>query len=133
MINKVIFGGRLGRDVEMRYLPSGDAVANFSIASSEKWRDKQSGDMKEETEWLRCNAFGKLAEICGQYLKKGSLVYVEGKLKTRKWTDKDGVEKQSTECKVEVMKMLGGKDDNQQAAPSKPAQDFYDLDSDIPF
>ena len=110
MLNKVQFIGHLGRDPEVRYLPNGDAVCNFSVASTERWKDKSTGEMQERTEWLRCNAFAKLAEICGQYLLKGSLVYVEGSLQTRKWVDKEsGQEKFATECKLVGMKMLGGK------------------------
>lgn len=155
MLNKVQFIGYLGRDVELRYLPSGAAIANFSVASTEKWKDKGSGEMQERTEWLRCNAFDRLAEICGEWLKKGSLVYVEGNLQTRKWTDKDGIEKYSTECRLSQMKMLGGKlkdadgegdSTTQQQGPAphqragkpqvaKPdtGTGFDDMDDDIPF
>ncbi len=114
MLNKIQFIGHLGRDPEVRYTQSGLAVCNFPVASSEKWTDKHTGEKVEETEWLRCSAFDRLAEICGEYLKKGSLVYVEGKLKTRKYTDKDGIERYSTECAVREMKMLGGRPDNDQ-------------------
>lgn len=112
MLNKIQFIGHLGRDPEVRYTQSGLAVCNFSVASSEKWKDKHTGEKMEETEWLRCSAFDRLAEICGEYLKKGSLVYVEGKLKTRKYTDKDGIERYVTECAVREMKMLGGRPEN---------------------
>ena len=91
-INKVIIVGNLGKDPEMRSFPNGDQIANVSIATTDRWKDKTSGEMKEATEWHRINFNGRLAEIVGQYLKKGSLVYVEGSLRTRKWTDKDGVE-----------------------------------------
>ena len=90
-VNKVILVGNLGRDPEVRYLPNGDAVANIAIATTDKWKDKQTGEAKEQTEWHRVSFFGKLAEIAGQYLNKGSQVYIEGKLQTRKYTDKDGV------------------------------------------
>ena len=109
MLNKIQFIGHLGRDAELRNLPSGVAVCNFSVASTERWKDKQTGEQQEKTEWLRCNAFDKLAEICGEYLRKGSLVYVEGSLQTRKFNDKDGNEQTSVECKLVSMKMLGGK------------------------
>jgi single-strand DNA-binding protein len=107
-INKVILVGNLGSDVETRYMPSGDAVCNFSIATTDKWKDKASGEMKESTEWHRCTVFGKLAEICSEYLKKGSSVYIEGSLKTRKYQAQDGTDRYATEIKVEKMQMLGG-------------------------
>ena len=114
-LNKVQLIGNLGRDPETRYMPSGDAVTNFSIATTEKWKDKQSNEMKEATEWHRISMFGKLAEIAAQYLKKGSQVYIEGSLKTRKWTDAAGVEKYSTEIKADTMKMLGGRPEGGQS------------------
>ena len=149
-VNKVIIVGNLGRDPEIRYMPSGDAIATLAVATTDKWKDKASGEQKEATEWHRISAFGKLAEIMGQYLKKGSQVYVEGKLKTRKYTDKDGVEKYSTEIVCDTMQMLGSKQEGgdsspaprqsassqsrQAAAPAgKPAPDFSDMDDDIPF
>ena len=146
-INKVILVGNLGRDPEIRYMPSGDAIATLAVATTDKWKDKASGEQKEATEWHRISAFGKLAEIMGQYLKKGSQVYIEGKLKTRKYTDKDGVEKYSTEIVCDTMQMLGGNKQEgdsapaprqQQAAPqqrqaAKPAPNFSDMDDDIPF
>ena len=92
-VNKWIGIGNLGRDPEMRYTASGEAICNFSIACTENWKDKQTGEKKEMTEWVRISFFGKLAEIAGQYLKKGSQVYIEGSLRTRKWTDKDGQER----------------------------------------
>jgi single-strand DNA-binding protein len=107
-VNKVILIGNLGRDPEMRYMPSGDAVANFSIATTEKWKDK-SGEMQEQTEWHRIAFFGRQAEICGEYLRKGSAVYVEGRLQTRKWTDKDGNERYTTEVRGDRMQMLGAR------------------------
>ncbi|MCE7504682.1 single-stranded DNA-binding protein [Polynucleobacter sp. IMCC30063] len=108
-VNKVIIVGNVGRDPETRYLPSGDAVTNISVATSDRYKDKQTGEMKETTEWHRVAFFGKLAEIAGQYLKKGSQVYVEGSLRTRKWTDQSGQEKYSTEIRAETMQMLGSK------------------------
>lgn len=108
-INKVIIVGNLGRDPEMRTFPSGDQVANVTIATTDKWKDKQSGEMKEATEWHRVVFNGRLAEIVGQYLRKGSQVYVEGSLRTRKWTDQSGVEKYSTEIRADQMQMLGGR------------------------
>jgi single-strand DNA-binding protein len=108
-VNKVIIVGNVGRDPETRYMPSGDAVTNISVATSDRYKDKQTGEMKETTEWHRVAFFGKLAEIAGQYLKKGSQVYVEGRLRTRKWTDASGQEKYSTEIVAETMQMLGGK------------------------
>ena len=108
-VNKVIIVGNLGRDPEMRTFPSGDQIANVTIATTDKWKDKQSGEMKEATEWHRIIFNGRLAEIVGQYLRKGSQVYVEGSLRTRKWTDKDGVEKYSTEIRADQMQMLGSR------------------------
>ncbi len=106
-VNKVIIVGNLGRDPETRYLPSGDAVSNINVATTDRYKDKTTGEMKEATEWHRISFFGKLAEIAGQYLKKGSQVYVEGSLRTRKYTDKDGIEKFATEIRGETMQMLG--------------------------
>ena len=108
-VNKVILVGNLGRDPEIRYLPSGEPVANITIATSSKYKSK-TGEMVEETEWHRITFFGKLAEIVGQYLKKGRPVYVEGRLKTRKYTDKDGVEKYATDIIANEMQMLGGRE-----------------------
>ena len=108
-VNKVIIVGNLGRDPEMRTFPSGDQVANVTIATTDKWKDKQSGEMKEATEWHRVVFNGRLAEIAGQYLRKGSQVYVEGSLRTRKWTDQAGVEKYSTEIRADQMQMLGSR------------------------
>jgi single-strand DNA-binding protein len=145
MLNKAQIIGNLGRDPEVRYLPSGDAVANISVATTEKWKDKASGEMKEHTEWHRISFFGKQAEIAGQYLKKGSTVYVEGKIQTRKYTDKDGAEKFATEIKGEVLKMIGGKAEQgeQQSPKAAPARQpqrqapapsgFDDMDDDVPF
>ena len=108
-VNKVILVGNLGRDPELRTFPSGDQVANVTIATTDKWKDKQTGEMKEATEWHRVVFNGRLAEIVGQYLRKGSQVYVEGSLRTRKWTDQAGVEKYSTEIRADQMQMLGGR------------------------
>ena len=161
-VNKVIIVGNLGRDPEMRSFPSGDRVANVTIATTDRWKDKTSGEMKEATEWHRVVFNGRLAEIAGEYLRKGSQVYIEGSLRTRKWTDKDGVAKYTTEIRADQMQMLGkregmggpsGDDDGgydnaprraaapsrapapaaQRPAASKPASGFDDMDDDIPF
>ena len=111
-VNKVILVGNLGQDPEVRYMPNGGAVANITLATSESWRDKATGEQKEKTEWHRVVLFGKLAEVAGEYLRKGSQVYIEGALQTRKWTDQAGVEKYTTEVVVNVggtMQMLGGR------------------------
>lgn len=108
-VNKVIIVGNLGKDPEIRYLPSGDAVANITVATTDRYKDKQTGEAKELTEWHRINFFGRQAEVAGQYLRKGSQVYVEGSLRTRKWTDKDGQEKYSTEIRADNMQMLGSR------------------------
>ncbi|WP_375057100.1 single-stranded DNA-binding protein [Zobellella sp. DQSA1] len=111
-INKVILIGHLGQDPEVRYMPNGNAVANITLATSETWRDKQTGEQKERTEWHRVVFFGKLAEIAGEYLRKGSQVYVEGRLQTRKWQDQGGQDRYTTEVVVDmggVMQMLGGR------------------------
>lgn len=113
-VNKVIIVGRLGQDPEVRYAPSGAAFANLSVATSEQWRDKATGEQKEQTEWHRVVLSGKLAEVAGEYLRKGSEVYLEGKLRTRKWTDQAGIEKYTTEILVGVggtMQMIGGRQD----------------------
>jgi single-strand DNA-binding protein len=109
-INKVILIGNLGRDPEVRYTPSGAAVCNLTLATSRSWKDKTSGDKVEETEWHRVVFYDRLAEIAGEYLKKGRSIYVEGRLKTRKWQDKEGVERYTTEIVAEEMKMLGGRE-----------------------
>lgn len=108
-INKVILIGNLGQDPEVRYTQSNTAIANISIATSETWKDKQTGENREQTEWHRCVAYRRLAEICGEYLKKGSKVYVEGRLQTRKWQDKDGVERYTTEIVINDLQMLDGR------------------------
>ncbi len=155
-VNKVIIVGNLGRDPEMRTFPSGDQVANVTIATTEKWKDKQSGEMKEATEWHRVIFNGRLAEIVGQYLRKGSQVYMEGTLRTRKWTDQQGTERYATEIRADSMQMLGGPRDDgghqghapapaprqqRQAPPQarspvpppRASSGFDDMDDDIPF
>src|SRR6059058_580250 len=109
-VNKVILIGNLGRDPEVRYTPSGSAVCNVSVATTRSWKNKDSGDKVEETEWDRVVFYDRLAEIAGEYLKKGRPVYVEGRLKTRKWTDKDGAEKYTTEIIATEMQLLGGRE-----------------------
>ena len=123
-VNKVIIVGNLGGDPEVRYMPSGDAVANLTVATSESWKDKATGEQKEKTEWHRVAIFGKLAEIAGEYLRKGSQVYLEGQLQTRKWQDQQGNDRYSTEIVLQgfngVMQMLGGKSDGgQQQQPQQ--------------
>ena len=152
-VNKVILIGNLGRDPEVRYAPSGSAICNVTLATSRQWKDKTSGERQEETEWHRVVFYDRLAEIAGEYLKKGRPVYVEGRLKTRKWTDKDGVEKYTTEIVADQMQLLGsregmgeggGEGGGMRSAPasrpaaSKPAAQksstgFDDMDDDIPF
>lgn len=139
-INKAIILGNLGKDPETRYAPSGAAITSFSIATSETWNDKQSGEKKEKTEWHNITAFGKLAEICGQYLKKGSKVYIEGKITTDKWQDKDGNDRYTTKIIANQMQMLDSKSDFQRgqedgrAAPQQSNQGFDDFPDDkIPF
>lgn len=144
-VNKAIIIGRLGQDPEVRYSTQGTAFANLTVATSEQWRDKQTGEQKEQTEWHRVVISGKLAEIAGEYLRKGSEVYLEGKLRTRKWTDQSGAEKYTTEILVGVggvMQMLGGKTQTeqqqqkskpQQSAPAPSNEPPMDFDDDIPF
>lgn len=123
-VNKVILIGHLGQDPEIRYMPNGGAVANLTLATSESWRDKQSGEMREKTEWHRVVIFGKLAEVAGEYLKKGSQVYIEGQLQTRKWQDQSGQDRYTTEVVVNIggsMQMLGGNGGNQ-AGSQQPAR-----------
>jgi single-strand DNA-binding protein len=155
-VNKVIIIGNLGRDPETRYMPDGGAICNISVATTDKWKDK-NGEMQEKTEWHRVTFFGKLAEIAGEYLKKGSQVYVEGRLQTRKWQDKDGQDKYTTEIVANAMQMLGsrqgmgggaapemgearepsGGSSQRPAAAGKPAAKaggkFDDFEDDIPF
>ena len=147
-INKVILVGNLGKDPEVRYMPSGGAVTNVTIATSEQWSDKQSGQKQERTEWHNVVFFNRLAEIAGEYLKKGAQVYVEGSLRTRKWQDKNGNDRYTTEIVADQMQMLGGRSDSgaqqggqqyaapqQQAAHSAPpaSSNFDDFDDSIPF
>ena len=162
-VNKVIIVGNLGADPETRYLPSGDAVTNIRVATTDRYKDKATGEMREATEWHSISFFAKLAEIAGQYLRKGSQVYVEGSLRTRKYTDKNGVEKYATDIRADSMQMLGSRqgmggpsEDGgggggyapRQAAPARPAaapasrpaaaakpaaSNFDDMDDDIPF
>jgi single-strand DNA-binding protein len=116
-VNKVILVGNLGKDPETRYMPNGDQVTNVTIATSESWKDKNSGEQKEATEWHRVVFFRRLAEIAGQYLKKGSQVYVEGSLKTRKWQNKEGLDQYTTEIVADEMKMLGKREGMGDAPP----------------
>ena len=150
-VNKVQLIGNLGRDPEVRYSASGTAVCNITIATSRSWKDKTSGEKQEETEWHRVVFYDRQAEIAGEYLKKGRPVYVEGRLKTRKWTDKDGVEKYTTEIVATDLQLMGGKDDGAapapaqqrpqspttkpipRQAPAKTGTGFDDMDDDIPF
>lgn len=152
-VNKVILIGNLGRDPETRYMPNGEAVTNITIATTETWKDKASGEKQEKTEWHRVTFYRRLAEIAGEYLKKGSQVYVEGRLETRKWQDKEGKDRYTTEIIASEMKMLGsrsgqgdasGRERSAEArepvpagegrsAAKKPAGQFSDLDDDIPF
>lgn len=156
-VNKVILVGNLGRDPETRYSPDGGAITNVSIATTDTWKDKATGEKKESTEWHRVVFFNRLGEIAGEYLKKGSQVYVEGRLKTRKWTDKEGQEKYTTEIVADAMQMLGSRggsggmgaaempDNGGMSAPAKPPRsagaapaaskpgNFDDMDDDIPF
>lgn len=131
-LNFVQIIGHLGADPDMRYMPSGKPVASIRIATSETWKDKESGDKKERTEWHSIAAFDKLAEIMGQYLRKGALVYVSGKLQTRKWQDKDGKDRYTTEIIASQMQMLGGKPLTDRPAASPPADDGFE-DKEIPF
>jgi len=134
-VNKVILVGTLGKDPDVRYTQNGNAVANLSVATSEQWTDKQSGERQEKTEWHRVSIFGKLAEIAGQYLKKGSQVYLEGKLQTRKWQDKNGNDQYTTEIVLDIngqLQMIGGKrDESQQQRQQSNLQP--QMDDDIPF
>lgn len=136
-VNKVILVGNLGKDPDVRYSAGGDALATISLATSESWRDKATWEKKEKSEWHRCTFFGRLAEVVGEYLKKGSTVYVEGKLSTRKWTDKSGQDRYTTEVVCERMQMLGGKpeqqQERQQERPAPAKSGFEDMADDIPF
>ena len=155
-VNKVILVGNLGKDPEVRYMTNGDAVANVTIATSDSWKDKATGEKKESTEWHRVVFYRKLAEIVSQYLKKGSQVYIEGRIRTRKWQDKEGQERYTTEIEADEMRMLGSRQNAASssggeaeyggsmpssdaagvargAAPGKKAPSFEDMDDDIPF
>lgn len=146
-VNKAILIGHLGRDPEIRYSASGSAIANISLATSDSWKDRQSGEMQERTEWHRVVFFGKLAEIAGEYLKKGSQVYVEGRLQTRKWQDQQGQDRYTTEIVANEMTMLGGRGGTQAPAPTDEfdqttaaeststgaSEASGDFDDDIPF
>ena len=143
-INKVILVGNLGADPETRYMPSGSAVTNLSIATSESWKDKQTGEQKDRTEWHKVAMFNRLAEIAAEYLRKGSQVYIEGKLRTRKWQDKSGQDRWTTEIIADEMQMLGGRGSGGGSAPMSSGQDSGppsappqagpdDFDDDIPF
>ena len=139
-VNKVIVVGNLGKDPEVKHLPSGSAICSVTIATSRQWKDKTSGERQEETEWHRVTFFDRMAEIAGEYLRKGRPVYVEGRLKTRKYTDKDGVDKYATEIIATDMQLLGGKEDAPapRAAPTRGAPTpsgkvpFDDMDDDLP-
>ena len=152
-VNKVILVGNLGKDPETRYMPEGGAITNITMATTHTWKDKTSGDKKEETEWHRVSFFGRLAEIAGEYLKKGSPCYVEGRLRTRKWTDKEGNDRYTTEIVADSMQLLGSKRDSgggdnamreppsesgraesaSKPAAKKPGGTINDMDDDIPF
>jgi len=140
-VNKVIVVGNLGNDPETRYMPSGSAVTNLSVATNESWKDKQTGEQKERTEWHKVAMFGRLAEIAAEYLRKGSQVYIEGKLRTRKWQDQQGNDRYTTEIVADEMQMLGGRSGGGAPAmgssgppPSPPPQaSSDDFDDDIPF
>ena len=155
-VNKVILVGNLGKDPEVRYMTNGDAVANVTIATSDSWKDKATGEKKESTEWHRVVFYRKLAEIVSQYLKKGSQVYIEGRIRTRKWQDKEGQERYTTEIEADEMRMLGSRQNAASssggeaeyggsipsssasgaakgAAPGKKTPSFADMDDDIPF
>jgi len=146
-INKVILVGRLGRNVELRYMPNGGAVANLAIATSESWKDKNTGEQQEKTEWHRVILFRRLAEIAGEYLKKGSKVYIEGKLQTRKWQDNQGQDRYTTEIVGGELQMLDSRtgvpaQNNNQSQASQPVNQSHsepdmmpagDFDDDIPF
>jgi single-strand DNA-binding protein len=157
-VNKVILVGNLGRDPETRYSPNGGAICNVSIATTRQWKDKSSGERREETDWHRIVFFNRLAEIAGEYLKKGRSIYVEGRLQTRKWQDKDGKDQWTTEVVADQMQMLGGRGDDagggggggysreapasrggggggggNRSGQSSPPPNFDDMDDDIPF
>ncbi|MCX7164036.1 MAG: single-stranded DNA-binding protein [Betaproteobacteria bacterium] len=148
-VNKAIIVGNLGKDPETRYMPNGEAVCNITVATSERWKDKTTGEKKEITEWHRVVFYRKLAEIAGQYLKKGSPVYIEGRIRTRKWQDKEGQDRYTTEIEANEMQMLGSREGmgdapprdsagsgaaaNRPAAAQPAAGNFNDFEDDIPF
>jgi len=160
-VNKVILVGNLGRDPEVRYAPSGAAICNITLATSRNWKDKESGERREETEWHRVVLYNRLAEIAGEYLKKGRSVYIEGRLQTRKWQDKEGQDRWTTEVVADQMQMLGGREGGEGGGSGgggggyggraggsggggrseaggggrspRPAEEFGDIDDDIPF
>lgn len=130
-VNKVILIGNLGRDPVLRYMPDGTAVASFNVATTDTWKDKNSGQQQEKTEWHRVVFYGRMAEVCGEYLKKGSRIYVEGKLQTRKWQDSGGQDRYTTEVIGRELQMLDGRNANQSAPTPEPPTG--DHDDDIPF
>ena len=141
-VNKAILIGNLGKDPEVKYLPSGSAVCNFSVATSESWKDKQTGQQQEKTEWHNISMFGKLAEIAGKYLQKGSKVYLEGSIQTRKWQDKEGNDRYTTDIKANQMQMLDSKGGEQSQSGNDQTQNGNaqggngpapDFDQDVPF
>lgn len=132
-LNKVMLIGNLGADPETRYTTAGDAVASISLATTDEWRDKGSGEKRQSTEWHKVVFFKRLAEIVGQHLRKGSQVYVEGRIKTKKWTDKDGIERYMTQVEATEMKMLGKRERDDDTAPTQSTRTVSDLDDDIPF
>jgi hypothetical protein len=133
MLNKVILIGRLGKDPEVRHMPNGEAVCNFSVATSESWKDS-NGQKQERSEWYNITMYRRLAEIAGQYLKKGSQVYLEGRIQSRKYTDKNGIERTAYDIIANNMKMLGGNSQATQEQPKQvPAAPVEDIDDDVPF
>ena len=131
-VNKVIVLGNLGKDPDLRHLPNGDAVCNFSLATTESWKDKE-GNKQDKTEWHNIVIFRKLAEIAGEYLKKGRPVYIEGRLQTRKWQDKEGKDRYTTEIVADQMQMLGSREEAKEVAKTPASANFDDMESDIPF
>ena len=132
-LNKVMLIGNLGQDPETRYTTSGDSVASISLATTDEWRDKSSGEKRQATEWHKVVFFKRLAEIAGQHLRKGSQVYVEGRLKTKKWTDKDGIERYTTQVEATEMKMLGKRERDDGNQSPQTNHSVNDLEDDIPF
>jgi len=134
-VNKAIIVGHLGQDPEIRYTSSGEAAANISVATSEQWKDKSTGEQKEQTEWHRISFFGKAAEVVCQYMRKGSQIYVEGKIRSKKYTDKNNIERTAFEIIAESFKMLGSKSESGSGKQSKPAAkpQLDDMDQEIPF